>query len=51
MFENRYNIHQILTDGFLCDKLIHTNENVNLGQLKYEGYYQNVSIKNCRSKV
>ncbi len=51
MYDNRQNIHQILTDGFLCDKLIHTNQSVKLGELKYEGNFKNVLIKNCKSKV
>ena len=50
MFDHRANIHQILTDGFLSDKLIHTNTDVKLGELKYEGFFENVVIKNC-SKV
>ena len=50
MFEHRNNIHQILTDGFLCDKLIHSNTDVKLGELKYEGKFDNITIKNC-SKV
>lgn len=51
MFDHINNIHQVLTDGFLCDKLIHTDEEVDLGKLKYEGFFPNVSIKNCKSKV
>ena len=50
MFEYRNNIHQILTDGFLCDKLIHSKIDVKLGELKYEGKFENITIKNC-SKV
>jgi hypothetical protein len=51
MYEHRNNIHQILTDGFLCDKLIHSNTDVKLGELKYEGQFENITIKNCAKVV
>jgi hypothetical protein len=51
MYEYRNNIHQILTDGFLSDKLIHSNTDVKLGELKYEGKFENITIKNCAKVV
>jgi hypothetical protein len=51
IYDHKENIHQILTDGFLSDKLIHSNEDVKIGELKYEGLYENVIIKNCAKVI
>jgi hypothetical protein len=51
MYDYKDNIHQILTDGFLSDKHIHSNTDVKIGELKYEGLYQNVIIKNCAKVI
>ena len=51
MYEHRNNIHQILTDGFVSDKQIHLNTDVKLGELKYEGFFENITIKNCAKVV
>jgi len=51
MIEHKEHIHRINVDGFITDKLIHTNKNVKLGELKYEGYLSNGLIKNCTNKI
>ena len=51
MFENREHIHRIQTDGFLSDKLIHSNIDVKIGELKYEGFTESGIITNCLNKV
>jgi len=51
MLEHKENIHRINVDGFITDKLIHTNKNVKLGELKYEGYNTNGKINNCTNKL
>ena len=47
MFEHRDYIHRIQTDGFVSSKPIHFNNDVKLGELKYEGYCSNAIITNC----
>lgn len=44
-------IHRIQTDGFYCETQIHTNTEVNIGELKYEGFTENGIIKNCINPV
>ena len=43
--------YHIKTDGFLITKPIHTNINVKIGELKYEGYTENGIILNCINRV
>lgn len=45
------NIHRIYVDGFISDRLIHTNTDVRLGELKYCGYNLNGTIKNKTNKI
>jgi hypothetical protein len=47
MFPYKDHIHRIQTDGFVSDVLIHSNSNVKLGELKYEGFCPNANIINC----
>jgi hypothetical protein len=51
MYEYRENIFRCQTDGFLINKKIHSNIDVKLGELKYEGFTENGIIKNCLNKV
>jgi hypothetical protein len=51
MLEHKDTIMRIQTDGFYTTKLIHTNTNVKMGELKYEGYTPNGHIKNCTNYV
>jgi hypothetical protein len=44
-------VQRVQTDGFLITKPIHTNINVKIGELKYEGYTENGIILNCINKV
>lgn len=50
MYPYRENIKQIQTDGFTSTIRIHENRNVELGELKYEGYNPNGIIRHCNSK-
>jgi len=51
MFEHKNNILRIQTDGFLINKCIHSNTNVKLGELRWEGYTPNGIITNCINKA
>jgi hypothetical protein len=51
MFPIKNHIHRIQTDGFLSQIPIHTNTDVKLGELRYEGYTSNGKIENCLNKV
>ena len=44
-------VQRVQTDGFLITKAIHTNINVKIGELKYEGYTENGIILNCINRV
>jgi hypothetical protein len=44
-------IHRIQTDGFLSDIKIHSNVNVKLGELRYEGFTEKGKIENCLNRV
>lgn len=43
-------IKQIQTDGFTTTKLIHSNKDVLIGKLKFEGKNENGKIEHCNSK-
>lgn len=51
MYPIKENIHRINVDGFYTDKLLHSNKNVKIGELKYEGYNQNGIILNKTNNV
>lgn len=51
MFEHKENIYLCHTDGFLINKKIHSNIDVEIGELKYEGFTTNGKINNCNSFV
>lgn len=51
MIDYKDDIIRCQTDGFFIKKQLHTNIDVKLGELKYEGYTQNGIIKNCVNKV
>ena len=51
MFPIKEHIHRCQTDGFLSDIKIHSNTDVKLGELKYEGFTEYGIIKNCINKV
>eukprot|EP01040_Poterioochromonas_malhamensis_P016790 gene16790-19151_t len=45
------NIHRIQTDGFYCETKVHSNIDVKIGELKYEGFTEHGIIKNCINPV
>jgi len=51
MLSYKENVHRIYVDGFITDKLIHSNIDVGLGELKYCGYNSNGTIKNKTNKI
>jgi hypothetical protein len=44
-------VQRVQTDGFLITKPIHTNTNVKIGMLRYEGFTKNGIILNCINRV
>lgn len=51
MFPHREHIHRINVDGFYMDKIFHENQNVKLGELKYEGQNLDATIEGCTNKI
>jgi hypothetical protein len=51
MLPHKDYIKRVQTDGFFTTKLIHTNQNVKLGELKYEGGTSHGIITHCNNKV
>lgn len=51
LYPIRESVKRIQTDGFLSTVKLHQNQDVKLGELKYEGFTENGIIKNCLNKV
>lgn len=51
MHEHKQHIYRVQTDGFYSNILIHSNTDVKLGELKYEGYNENAELKNKTHRI